>query len=82
MTVTGQVKAVDNDTDSWNSHIDYKIRYFDRQYPFAIDQETGVITTQIRDLDTSATFLFGVVASDRGRVSPLYSISSISFKKC
>ena len=38
-----------------------------------MDGETGVILSQITNLDNSATFLFGVVAQDRG----VYNIPSL-----
>ena len=64
--IAGQVVATDNDTDSWNSYIDYNIQFFGKELPLSIDHETGVILSQITNLDNSATFLFGVVAQDRG----------------
>ena len=65
--------ATDNDTDSWNSYIDYNIQFFGKELPFIMDGETGVILSQITNLDNSATFLFGVVAQDRG----VYNIPSL-----
>lgn len=62
----GQVFATDNDTDPWNSHIDYSIQFFTRDYPFTVEQDTGIIRTQLQNFEKSATFLFGIAATDRG----------------
>ena len=63
---TGQVFATDNDTDTWNAEILYSLRFFGNDLQFSIDNKTGVISSYLSDLDTSNTFLFAVVAHDRG----------------
>ncbi|XP_067937193.1 protocadherin Fat 4-like [Watersipora subatra] len=62
----GQVFARDNDTEPWNAEIFYSLQFFTEELPFSIDNATGVISTTLRELTISNTFLFGVVAHDKG----------------
>lgn len=66
--MAGKVVATDDDIDMWNAEITYSIQFFnEKPLPFHIHSKSGSIWSSLTDLDTSATFLFAVVAQDRGK---------------